>query len=65
MWARKYGCSFLDVILRAHNIELKDHGPEMLHKVPDGLESPHPNVKKTGNALLPLDRAHILSDKLL
>ena len=49
----------------AHNIELEDRGPEPLHKVPNGLGSPHPDVEKTSKALLRPDQAHILSDELL
>ena len=48
----------------SHSFDLEDHGLETLHKVPYGLRSPYPDVENNGNALLPLDRAHILSDEL-
>ena len=36
----------------AYGIKLEDCGSKTLHKV---LASPHPDVKKTGDALFPLD----------
>ena len=50
----------LEDSVRAYGIELEDHGPKTFHKVPDGLRSPHPDVKKNGDALLSPD----LSDEL-
>ena len=47
------------------DLKLEDRDLDSLYKVPDGLESPYSDMEKIGNALLPIDRAHILSEELL
>ena len=47
------------------DLKLEDRDLDSLYKVPDGLGSPHSDMEKIGNALLPIDRAHILSEELL
>ena len=39
----------------AYSIKLEDRGSKTLHKVLDGLGSPHLDVEKTGDALFPPD----------
>ena len=46
---------FLQDSVRADDIELEDRSSKALHKVPDGLGSPYPNVKKTGDAFFSPD----------
>ena len=41
--------------VRAYGIELEDYGSKKLYKVLDVLRSPHPDVKKSGDALFSLD----------
>ena len=48
----------------AYSVELEDRGSKALHKVLDGLRSPHLDVKKVGDALLSPNLTHVLSDKL-
>ena len=48
----------------AYGIELEDYDSKTLHKVLDGLGSPHPDVEKAGDALFPPDLTHILSHKI-
>ena len=46
---------FLQDSVGTYDIELEDCDPKMFHKVPDGLESPHPDAEKNGDTLLSLD----------
>ena len=46
---------YLQDSVKAYDIDLEDRGSKNLHKVLDGLGSPHPSVKKTGDALFPPD----------
>ena len=41
--------------VKAYDFELEDCGPKMLHKIPDGFRSSHPDMEKTSNALFSLD----------
>ena len=35
----------------AYDIKLEDQGPKTFHKVPNGLESLHPDMEKTSDTL--------------